>query len=551
VSKVFPKTERMFAPLAEEQKPNGAYYTVGAVADFLVKWALARGGTSVLDPCFGGGAFLEKIVATQGHHALDVHGVERERRAFEYVANRYGDRTQLHHSDFFEFAKRASQSFDAVVGNPPFIRYHRFSGTDRSRALNVVARAGVVLSRLASSWAYFVLAAASMLNEGGRLAFVVPAELQYATYARTVLRYLRSHFRSVTVMFSDERFFPDLAEDTLLLLCDDYGHDRAADFLVARISNISDLVDLDIGAIARNVGSNTAIADGSERLAESLLSAPVRTLYRQLKAAPTFLRLRSIADVGIGYVTGNNEFFHLSGSEAADLGISHVFLQPTLYRGKAFSGIAFHVEDWLRACEIGDAGYLLQIPPDSRIDSSLRSYLDHGKRTGVPDAYKCQVRDPWYSVPHVYRPDAFLTSMSGAFPRMTLNEVNIVATNSVHIVRVHPNAPMSARELCVRWLSTASQLSAEIEGHALGGGMLKLEPTEAENVLLSVGQAEWDDQVLHKCDDDIREGDLSRATARVDNAFAASSGLSSADVATLKQGLSEIRGRRTNWKLKI
>jgi len=539
----------MFASAVEDRKSSGAYYTSQAVARFLCNWALAGGASTVFDPCFGGGAFLQELLEVRGSRDVKVHGVERDLRAYEHVSRRLGGDTKLHHRDFFQFAKQSPQ-FDAVVGNPPFIRYHRFSGSDRSRALNLAARAGVGLSKSASSWAYFVVVSASMLTEGGRLAFVVPAELQYATYARSVLRYLRDRFAKVTVVSSDERFFPDLAEDTALLLCEGFGESMSAEFYSARVADISQLGTVDIEAARSRAFSDIAIVNGSERLSESLLPRAVRVLYRQLKTAPTFAQLRTIADVGIGYVTGNNEFFHMAGSEAADLGISHVHLQPTLYRGKAFSGIAFHVEDWLRACEIGDAGYLLHILPKAAIDASVRRYLDHGKRTGVPSAYKCQSREPWYSVPHVYRPNAFLTSMSGAFPRMVLNEVNVVATNSVHIVRLHDGAPMKDRELCVRWLTTATQLSAEIEGHALGGGMLKLEPTEAENVLLSVAPAEWDDQLLHRCDDDIREGNSLRAIERADEAFAASSGLSSSDIVVLREGLTEVRQRRTKWKSK-
>jgi hypothetical protein len=34
------------------------------------------------------------------------------------------------------------------------------------------------------------------------------------------------------------------------------------------------------------------------------------------------------------------------------------------------------------------------------------------------------------------------------------------------------------------WRSSLTRLSCELEGHALGGGLFKLEPSEAENVLV-------------------------------------------------------------------
>ena len=43
---------------------------------------------------------------------------------------------------------------------------------------------------------------------------------------------------------------------------------------------------------------------------------------------------------------------------------------------------------------------------------------------------------------------------------------------------------MKVRELLVSWRQPLTRLSCEIEGHPLGGGMLKLEPREAGQVVL-------------------------------------------------------------------
>jgi hypothetical protein len=43
---------------------------------------------------------------------------------------------------------------------------------------------------------------------------------------------------------------------------------------------------------------------------------------------------------------------------------------------------------------------------------------------------------------------------------------------------------MAAGDLLAVWESAFVKLSCEIEGHPLGGGMLKLEPREASRILL-------------------------------------------------------------------
>ena len=63
------------------------------------------------------------------------------------------------------------------------------------------------------------------------------------------------------------------------------------------------------------------------------------------------------------------------------------------------------------------------------------------------------------------------------------NEAGVTCTNTVHSVRVRDRA--LAAKLLPSWGTPLSQLSCELEGHPLGGGMLKLEPREAGRVLFA------------------------------------------------------------------
>ena len=116
----------------------------------------------------------------------------------------------------------------------------------------------------------------------------------------------------------------------------------------------------------------------------------------------------------------------------------------------------------------------------------VRDYLDRGEAEGIEKAYKCRMRSPWYSVPHVYKPDAFLTYMSGFTPRLVANDADAFAPNSLHVLRLHGTPEMTSDVIAALWQTSLTRLSVEIEGHALGGGMLKLEPTEARTFLFRV-----------------------------------------------------------------
>ena len=73
--------------------------------------------------------------------------------------------------------------------------------------------------------------------------------------------------------------------------------------------------------------------------------------------------------------------------------------------------------------------------------------------------------------------------MSGVTPSLVGNEAECVATNSVHVVKLNGALPLA--RLQKRWRQPLTALSCELEGHPLGGGMLKIEPREAGNVVLA------------------------------------------------------------------
>ena len=91
--------------------------------------------------------------------------------------------------------------FDAVVGNPPFVRYQQFPEVQRAAAFSLMAEFGFHPNRLTNAWVPFLALSSLCLGENGRLAMVIPAELLQVTYAAEIRkipdRILPSHYASV------------------------------------------------------------------------------------------------------------------------------------------------------------------------------------------------------------------------------------------------------------------------------------------------------------------------------------------------------------------
>jgi hypothetical protein len=205
-------------------------------------------------------------------------------------------------------------------------------------------------------------------------------------------------------------------------------------------------------------------------------------MYQDIAARPRSRRLSDVATVGIGYVTGANDFFHLRPSEAERWSIPEAVLHPTVRNGHALREArvtASDIDAWRRNDE---PILLLKLSKHGALPSGVKRYLATEAGKEASQAYKCRVRDPWYSVPDVRVPDFFLTYMSGRQVGLVCNEAGATCTNSIHAVQLKTKAAL--KDLLKVQESPLFQLSSELEGHPLGGGMLKLEPREAGRLLL-------------------------------------------------------------------
>lgn len=453
------------------QKEAGAYYTPDQVVSSLVQWAVRSTEDRMLDPSCGDGRFIAA-------HRNSV-GIEQDGLAARDAKER-APQAHIHEGDFFTWASTTSERFVCAAGNPPFIRYQTFRGEVRERALGLCAAIGAKFSGLTSSWAPFLVAASHLLRPGGRMAFVVPAEIGHAPYAVPLLEYLASHFSVVHVVAVRDKLFSELSEDCWLLYCEGFGAETT-EFRFSALSSFKEMKTPPRQFVRVPVSDwRTA---WNCRLRPYLLSAESRNLYREIVEHRDYRRFGEIASIGIGYVTGANDFFHLRPSEAVRWEIPGAFLHPTVRNGRALTSRRLTdetVERWRRNDE---PMLLLRIPKGGEVPGAVHRYLDSEAGHIARAAYKCRVREPWYSVPDVRVPDFFLSYMAGRESSLARNDAGCSCTNSVHGVRVRERSALGW--LHKAWESPFTALSCELEGHPLGGGMLKLEPGEAAQIVLS------------------------------------------------------------------
>ena len=530
-----------------ERKAAGAYYTSATVCDLLARWAVRSATDAVLEPCCGEGVFLRAVARRTSELGGDNRGANltavelddqaRDRAVVEAPGARFFS------EDFFELLPPRLGEFEAVIGNPPFVRYHLFTGRTRERALWLAQTLGVRLSGLTSAWVPFLLHATRFLKSGGRMAVVAPYELTYAIYSRPFVEYLARHFSSVTVLVFQEPLFPELNEKAVLLLCDGYGGTTSTlGFIHA--ASVADVATGEIRADA-SVGVRD-LAAGAARIRLLEAQHDVQGLYARLGQHERVVRLGDVASLTIGYVTGDNRFFHLSMEKAASLGLPPSALQAAVRKGSDFKavGLALTAGDAQRLTETGD-NLLFYPAEEASRHPAIAAYILAGESDGgASDRFKSRARRTWWRVPGVQAPDMFLTVFGHAGPRLVANDARVVATNTVLVLRLLPGGP-PALVLAASAHTSLAFLSAEVEGHHLGGGALKFEPSEARRWMLPAGVAVPQD-ALAEIDMALRKGDPDLAWAVADRVFLVEGlGLSQHEVSSLQEAVRSLREGRS------
>ncbi len=455
---------------ANGAKEKGAYYTPDPVVRSLLCWAVRNSDDRLLDPSCGDGRFI-------AGHPNSV-GIELDPFATPAAIHR-APKAMVHEGDFFEWAKNTEERFECAAGNPPFIRYQRFKGVQRQRAIALCAELGATFSRLTSSWPLFLVVTAHLLHRGGRMAFVVPAEIGHAPYSAPLIEYLAEHFDHLQIVAVRKKLFPELSEDCWLLYADGKGGSTSHIKLSAQEQFVFHEMP-PTGTTSVNV--ETWRNSWNKRLRPFLLPVAARNLYERLASDENSLRFREFAQVNIGYVSGANDFFHLRPSEVEKLRIPNSCLQTTVRNARSLPPVQVNtsaVSRWLREDR---KTLLLRLRKEEKLPESVLAYLRTSQAMQAAEAYKCRTRNPWYVVPDVKIPDFFLSYMSGRRVSFVQNAARCTCTNSLHAVLLKDKAMLPRIQAALR--SGVFQFSCEIEGHPLGGGMLKLEPREAGNILI-------------------------------------------------------------------
>lgn len=473
------------------EKLRGGYYTPPDIAAFVSRWVFNAKPSTVLEPSCGDGAFIQAISDIGVRRTFELTGFElfpeeatKSRARAQSLTNA---NTKIYSDDFLGWALDHVAAnrplFDAVVGNPPFIRYQYLPVEAQSKAELIFRKLSLPFTKHTNAWVPFVLASIDLLKPGGRLGMVLPAEIINVIHAQSLRTFLGQQCRRLSIVDPTEIWFDKTLQGAIILLAEKR---RTPD------EHIEGLGMIRVSGRAFAQQCPESLLDGLHRLngqtirakwTHAFLTQQERQLFDALRHDSQVHRFRDIAEVDVGIVTGANKFF-LVDDETVRRYKLQTFAHPMFGRSNHCPGVVYDLEQHKRNAESGLPTNLIWLKGDkAKFGKSVRQYIELGEAQRLHTRYKCRVRSPWYTVPSVYPTSIGMLKRAHDTPRLILNKMRAYTTDTAYRIR---SKTVNEAKLVYFFCNPLTALSAEIEGRHYGGGVLELVPSEIEKLLIPV-----------------------------------------------------------------
>ncbi|MCE2432148.1 MAG: N-6 DNA methylase [Candidatus Latescibacteria bacterium] len=522
----------------------GAYYTPDALANILATWALAPENGNVLDPSFGGCAFLNAattILASRGvsKPGERVFGVDVDPTCMEYV---HKDQNLVEKNciirDFLSLSPKniPGAPFHTIIGNPPYVRHHWFNGTIRKAGRTAMAAAGVTLPETASAWAYFLIHTLSFIAKNGRLAMLVPEAILQADYATVVRDLLTSRFDHVCLVHIRDRLFEGTDEAVVAVAASQYGGKKGT----LRVEAVEHSEDL---AAVLNIPKGGRSTSHLTTQKGRRIDSQTVQLLGELEQHSATKKISDVATVRVGLVTGANKYFIRNAKNLKQIGIPQESWVQLVSRTRWLSGLDFTKEDLQELVEADQQAILVRPTPASKKAPGIKQWIDEGIKADVHKRYKCTIRDPWFRVDPKTIPDAFATCTRMGAPLLVLNEAGCRCTNALHAMYWHCRSDALPPAIAVGFLTSAVSVWAELHGRRYGGGVLKMEPGTLNRTPVPIVQSAED--AFDELNKLIRNGREAEARKRADDLVLGDQlGLPKKDIQRLQQAHAQLMTQR-------
>ncbi|MDE0146054.1 MAG: N-6 DNA methylase [Nitrospira sp.] len=528
------------------QKLRGGYYTSLDLANYLSKWVAETHPKSILEPSCGNGIFLEalsplisdgtSITAIELEHQEALQASERIRGLNKLSAN-------ILCADFLEWYLDEDQNhdrFDAVVGNPPFIRYQYLTEQEQDFSERIFKRHHLPFTKHTNAWVPFVIASLSLLRPGGRMAMVLPAEILHVLHAQALRYFLGQHCKRITIIDPEEIWFEGTLQGAILFLAEK-KHDVKEHTVGLGIIQTTGNAFLDTSP--SDYFEKTNFVNGKTvegKWTRALLTRKELEVLDGIASTPSVHRFSDIANVDVGLVTGANKFFLVDDDTVKKHGLAE-WSHPMFGRSEHCPGILYDDKQHQENARLGLPSNFLwfDVEDTAELPENVLEYIRFGERENLHTRYKCRIRKPWFKVPSVYATSIGMLKRAHDMPRLIYNDVEAYTTDTAYRITSYK---VPAKKFVYCFINSLTALSSELEGRHYGGGVLELVPSEIE--CLYVPLPNKIQIAIKSLDAMIRNVQTKDVLICQDNKILGELGLSSNEMTCIHDSWDKLRKRR-------
>lgn len=443
----------------DHRKRYAQFFTPEKIAEFMCQWVLqGKQKTRVLEPAYGLGIF-SRILAQNSTLPIDAYEIDVQIFASAVTARPNG--VNLRNEDYF--ACDWNTKYDAIVCNPPYLKFHDYDNATYIPDVN--SHLGTRLNGFTNLYTLFLLKSIAQLQEGGRLAYIIPSEFLNSDYGVEVKRALieSNTLQHIIVVDFTECAFDDALTTACILLCE-----RMTGSASVRFSLVNNIAGLN-NCFSEYVEYNTSELDANIKW-KSYYEEGNSCKYNHLVPFSKF------AKVSRGIATGANDFFTFKPSKADDYDIPEECLMPCICKAVDAPQTFFTQNEFAKLINEDKSVYLFNgsTAPDNK---SVLRYIHLGEKSEINKRYLTASRSPWYAIEN--RPPApiWVSVFSRSGLRFIRNEANIYNLTTFHCV--YPlNTEVDIEVLFAYLITDVAKDIFLDNSRQYGNGLIKFEPND-------------------------------------------------------------------------
>ena len=440
----------------------------------------------LLDPALGQGVFFRAAKRYAQTHDFDLKLFGRDIDPEIIVQARMSglDAGDLQNVEMRDFVlDPPSELFPAIIANPPYIRHHRLSPTQKGHLREFARKAtGVHIDGRAGLHVYFLIRALQTLAPNGRLAYIVSADICEGVFSTALWQWICSQYRldAVIAFASEATPFPDVDTNALVFLIHNAKPASAFDWVKCLVRDSTELTALISGRPQKNY---KGIQVHHRLLSEALATGLSRPPSDDAKPQCT---LGDFASVMRGIVTGDNDFFFMTSARAKELGIPETLLVKALGRMRDVQGEYFDPEDIRRLEDTGRPTRLLNVNgfPFDQLPAHVQKYLEDGEKSGLPNKTLIKTRKPWYRMEIRKVPPILFAYLGRRTARFIMNRADVVPLTCLLCVYPKHSSPEFIGHLWNILSNPETINNLKKVGKSYGGDAIKVEPRALERLPL-------------------------------------------------------------------